>query len=202
MIGKRKVLVTTDDICPRNIEKYGHFWDELKQTHQNLRLLAFVTPFMDKDSSQHLKRGDRFSAWQQERKEWVTIGLHGLDHGFPPEFKRQFHEKRMLISESLNILTGFLPKIWSAKPPGYHYDDDSLEILRFFGCRWVFLWHDVVKDLRRGLVFRLNDVISTHTNGISADSIEKVFYRLNLEFKDCDFTNPEEIHENIITGTF
>ena len=203
MKNNHSFLVTTDDICPSFIEKYWQYWDELKKEFPKLHILAFTVPFYNQQAQEDTLRSKVFAQWYSARKEWVTIGLHGLDHSYPPEYTRPFAEKRKLIAVGYNRILSFLPaKGWAAKAPGNKIDGEAVKILAFFGCRWVFLDDNIVHDTKLNLTHKLCRVFSTHTNGKTYDSIETIYYFLRKAFCGINFTNPGAINENFLSRDF
>ena len=122
------MIYTTDDVCPSNLV-YFKFWDKVKESNPNLKVIAFT--IANNQEKEDVSRSDEFKAWFDERKSWVEIGVHGYDHTFPPEGERENQEE--LIRKSVEILKPFLPENYLYRPPGFQLTCKTEPICRKLG---------------------------------------------------------------------
>jgi hypothetical protein len=108
------MIFTTDDLCLENLEHFRH-WDWIKSVYPDLKLLAFT--IANKDGNQNVAESKEFRDWYEDHKDWVEIGVHGWDHGNPPEQERDDAEE--LVAKSLATLEPFLPEHPIYRPPGF-----------------------------------------------------------------------------------
>src|SRR3990167_9268483 len=118
---KTLVAITTDDLCPRNIDMWKIF-DELKKEFPHLKVTAFTIPrFKDLDS-EDLRLDSKFESWLCERLDWVEIALHGYTHGYPPECLRWKEYQEEMMKKSFTALKAFLPEHIGFRPPGAKFN--------------------------------------------------------------------------------
>lgn len=125
------MIFTTDDVCPSNL-KFFEFWKLVKSSRKDLHLLCFV--IANYQNREDVSKSDEFKTWFEENKGWVTIGVHGYDHLFPPEGERDNHEE--LVLKSIDILKPFLPDKFLYRAPGFQttcFTEPMLKKLGFAG---------------------------------------------------------------------
>lgn len=122
------MIYTTDDVCPSNLI-YFRFWDEVKKRKPNLKVIAFT--IANYNGQEDVSKSKDFKEWYDSHKDWVTIGVHGYDHTFPPEGERDNQEE--LIRESIKILKPFLPSDFLYRPPGFQVTCKTEPICRKLG---------------------------------------------------------------------
>lgn len=108
------MIYTTDDLCLSNLHFFT-YWDLVKKRKPDLKLIAFT--IANRNYREDVGKSKDFKHWYGEHKEWVEIGVHGYDHGYPPEGDRDDHEE--LIRKSLEILQPFLPEKFLYRAPGF-----------------------------------------------------------------------------------
>ena len=126
------MIYTTDDVCPSNLEHWK-WWDKAKVRKPDLRVLAFT--IANKNGNENVLEYEEFREWFEERKGWVTIGIHGYDHTFPPECERENAEE--YIQMSLNILEPFLSERFLYRPPGHQRTTKTIGILKRLGVAGI-----------------------------------------------------------------
>ena len=122
-------------------------------------------------------------------KHWVDLHLHGFTHSFPPECLLSKPEQEELIEQGARLLSMLCHKDFGFKAPGYHSNNDTIEILQRYKIRFLcnekeVFWYRPIKIELFKDPFTL---LQTHTNGVSTDSVEKVYDELNELFKNKDF---------------
>lgn len=121
-------VITTDDVCLHNLS-YWAYWDKLKQTFPQLKVIAFtVANWANKEN---VSKSKEFKDWFELRKDWVEIGVHGYDHLFPPECERD--NQKDLIVKALETLKPFLPKKFLYRAPGFQVTNQTEPILKKLG---------------------------------------------------------------------
>ena len=108
------MILTTDDLCLENL-KHFKYWDAAKQWNPDLEVIAFT--IANYRNEQDVSESQEFKDWFEDHKDWVTIGVHGYDHLFPPEQERDDAEE--LVKRSIDILEPFLPERFLYRPPGF-----------------------------------------------------------------------------------
>lgn len=171
------VTITTDDICPRHLNLWT-YWDKLKVRHPHLKVSCFTTAVWGGEPEQDVSKNHDFKEWYLRRRSWVEICVHGLTHGYPPEFERSREEQERSLKESLEKLRGYLPERWIFKPPGYRWTPSTLEILKQYGCDYAIL--NPIYEIR-GV-----KVVNSHTNPKSLDSIQNIYSELDRLLRNCE----------------
>ena len=125
------MIITTDDICLSNL-KYFDYWLKVKEKKKDLNLICFV--IANYKYKEDVSKSDIFKKWFDRNKDWITIGVHGYDHLYPPEGERENFEE--LVKKSLDILQSFLSKDFLYRAPGFQttcYTEQILKKLGFAG---------------------------------------------------------------------
>lgn len=123
-------VLTTDDVCPSNL-KYWKYWLEIRRAHPDIKVVAFV--IANYRGEEDVSKSQEFKDWFEANKDWVTIGVHGYDHGEPPEgFRGKLHQ-RVSIELALAILKPYLPEKFLYRPPGFRTMPWTEPILRELG---------------------------------------------------------------------
>ena len=122
------MIYTTDDLCLSNLT-YFRFWDKVKEKRPDLKVIVFtIANFQGKED---VSKSTKFKKWYDGHKDWVTIGVHGYDHTYPPEGERDDQEE--LIRKSVEILKPFLPESFLYRAPGFQVTCKTEPILRKLG---------------------------------------------------------------------
>lgn len=189
------LLVYTDDICPSYVEKYWKWWNLLKANHPKLKLNAFVIPNRDYLEAELIS--DRiFCGWLETVKDWVSFYLHGYAHDRPPENLRSADEQKHLIDKGKKLLeqTINIP-ILGYKAPGLLLNSYTRDVLKELD--FTFICHkdriDILNDCKIRTDIPPPRMISTHTNGKSSDSVEKIYAYLNEVFENREFYSIKEL---------
>jgi len=188
MGNKERLIICTDDIRPGTVKEYWKVWSLLKSNHPELKLNAFVIPYYYEEDSEHILNKE-FIEWYNSIKNWVQLHLHGFMHSFPPECLLSKPQQEELIERGARLLGMLCRRDFGFKAPGYHYNDDTLEILRKYKIRFLCNEKEIIWLRNNKIGSDLNNpvLVQTHTNGISIDSVEKIYDNLNELFKDKDF---------------
>jgi len=171
-----RILLTTDDLAPSNIEGQFEFWDKLWKKHKNFQLLAFTTanwnfrlPKKSKFRGNNSILREDFIEFCNKRKNWLLIAYHGLTHEVA-ESTLPLQDQQKSIKEMLSIFHKFSQKfkgeiVPAYKPPFYRFNSDALNICKDSGIRYFFM-QDGILDLQTYNFFRRNDIhlIDSHTN--------------------------------------
>ena len=187
MGNKERIIVCADDIRPETVDKYFRYWYQLKSDHSGLKLNAFVIPYYFKEESESILNKE-FVEWFTSVKDWVQLHLHGYTHSFPPECLAPKLQQEEYIEKGARLLSLLCHRDFGFKAPGYHYNDDTIEILKRYRITFlcnekeiVWLRNKIGSDLSQP------ELIQSHTNGLSVDSVEKIYDKLNELFKDKEF---------------
>ena len=142
------MIISTDDFSPANINGQFEYWDQLKEKHPDLQLLAFTTAdwkfFRNRiyhDPTSILDR--EFINFCNERKKWLTLGYHGLDHtktmnSLSWEKQMETLEKMMVIFRKFK--KKFKGKVLNAyKPPFYKWNMNTLYACENLGIDHFFM---------------------------------------------------------------
>lgn len=148
------MIITTDDLCLSNLKYFKH-WDAIKAEHSKLNLIAFT--IANNRYEEDISKSTEFKEWYEERKDWIQIGLHGYDHGSPPEQERDDAED--LVVKSLKILEPFLPEKFLYRPPGFQRTIRTEPMLIELGCAGI-AYQTKIKYFRERKIF--NGVFNTH----------------------------------------
>jgi len=190
-----KIILCTDDICPRFIKRYWTTWSLLRSNHDNLKLNAFVVPhYMDDDNDFILS--DYFKDWYSSCKDWVSLHLHGYAHTYPPECTFPYEEQYELIERGTKILEEICGhRNFGFKAPGYHANEVTERIAIELGLKFI-CYSDHIEFLIATNVTPNNYMlIQTHSDGRSMDSIERIYERLNSFIRGKKFVHIMELLE-------
>ena len=192
------IMLCTDDICPSSVKKFWTYWDELKKSIPKLKLNCFVIPHHCRLESEHIggwaKKRKAFKHWYSNNASWLSLHLHGYDHTYPPENTRNAILQEALIKTGKTLLSKLIEREnFGYKAPGYYLNNDTRNILR--KEKFLFICHQTaVEWIQEPNLFANFLLMQSHTNGKSADSIEKIYKKL-LELEDCEFITFEELYE-------
>jgi len=179
--GLGKICITTDDYNPEFIPLWI-YWDRLKDRHPHLKVTIFVPAMWQGKERNDVSTNREFRNWYARRKTWVEIGCHSLHHDYPPEFLRGKKEQERILRESLEKLKDYLRWPFLFKPPGYRSNQDTVELLKKYGCGFAIL--RPINEI--GGV----KIIECHTNIESLpDGIQNIYSKLNqlLQNHECVF---------------
>lgn len=125
-------ILTTDDLCPSNL-KYFKYFDEIKKSHSDLKMIAFtIANFQNKENVLESKE---FNEWFEKHKSWVEIAIHGYNHLYPPEtFSNNFEEQ---LTNALDIMRPYLPMKYGYRPPGFRFSIRIEPLLKKLGFSYV-----------------------------------------------------------------
>lgn len=195
-LTEKKIMITTDDFSPKNF-KYFDYWLKLKENHPKLKLTLFTIPMHDGKAHYNVKRHPDFSNFCYFHRGWITLGVHGLTHGAPPENLGTFDEQVKLLKEAKRIMTWKVPGLTFAyRCPGFKINQDTIPALKKVGYTYLFKMNDII-NLKNDHYLQGIKLVNTHSNGIVDDSIEKIFNwldaRLSVWGKDYKFINLEDL---------
>jgi len=158
------IIFTTDDVWPSNLG-FFEYWYYVKDKYPNLKLIAFVTA--NYAYKEDVSKNDLFQQWFEETKDWVEVGVHGYDHGNPPEQERDDAEE--LVVKSLEILKPYLPEKFLYRPPGFQRTIHTEPMLKKLGFAGIA--HQTrIKYFNEGIV---EGIFNTHCTNKHANSITK-----------------------------
>jgi len=120
--------IISDDVCPSNLVHWK-YWMWVKEKYPDLIVLCFV--IANYRNRENVAESEKFKEWFEKNKDWVEIGIHGLDHMSPPECERENQEE--LITKALEILRPFLPEKFLFRPPGHQRTIHTEPILKKLG---------------------------------------------------------------------
>ena len=189
----RTIMLCTDDITPSHLDKFWKYWVQLKAKIPLLKLNAFVIPHYCKLDNERITRL-RFKHWFKEHSNWVSLHLHGFDHSFPPENTRNFYLQEALIKLGKTMLAEVLGhENFGYKAPGYYLNEETRRILK--EENFLFICHqNSVEFLVQPKQSKNALIVQSHTNGISVDSVEKIYRQLEENFKHDEFITFDELY--------
>ncbi len=192
-MGGKKMIVCTDDISVQNVEKYWSYWEKLKKKFPGLKLNAFVVPRYRDDYRESISRAG-FNAWYHPVSNWVKLHLHGYTHLFPPEYLLSYERQKDLIETGAVMLGKVTRGTFGIKAPGYKFNDDTIRIAKelcfdFFAKEKSVLFLKENKEIQ----YPEGEILNTHTNGKTADSIEKIYPEVEKLLQGKTFQFIEEL---------
>lgn len=137
-----------------------------------------------------ISKSKDFREWYDKRKDWVEIVIHGVDHKKPPEFLRSKEEQEEIIKKCIKDLKPYLNMgCLGFKSPFYRMNNNTLEILKRLGFKWVNEWWHIVplEVIKKPLEFML---LPSHTGNLplqkNPDDIELAYDELNKILFDAE----------------
>ena len=164
MLIKFKGLVTTDDLNQEDWSLFKHF-DEIKEEFPDFQLLAFFTPFwkikqenfkIDLEKPEDIIKPE-FMKFLQERKDWLSLGSHGLFHHVA-EYSADLKFQKIMFSISKTLkeyLNSQGIKFQSVcKPPFYKWNEISFSLSKEFGFDQLFIRQGIFDFISNRLIPR------------------------------------------------
>ena len=201
------MLITTDDLNQQDWSLFSYF-DKLKKEFPDLKVLAFFTPFWKenllvdtillnlKTSECHID--SEFLNFLLERKDWLSLGSHGLFH-IQPEYSLDinFQQKAFSFSEAIrNYLAQEINFRPACKPPFYKFNEIGFELPRHFGFEQLFLQQGIM-DFKENKFIRREEIglIDSHVSvGCPMpDRIDK-FYPILRKILKGETEDKKEFH--------
>lgn len=163
------VIYTTDDIWPSNLQ-YWEFWDKIKEKHPELKVIAFVVA---EYNGEDISKNQEFNRWYEVRKDWVEIGIHGLDHQKPQLGWLPKEQQKYEIERAMSILNPYLPQNPLIRFPGFRMMPYSESIVRELGITGI-AYQGRIKYFKTGEIIK---TIDTHCcdNDNCVNSISKIW---------------------------
>jgi hypothetical protein len=140
---------TVDDIA---IEHAGSLWklEELKDIRPDFKVTVFVMA---------ARVDDVVEEWLINNKNWVEVGVHGLDHSSPPECERE--NRGEIIKKSYEILKPLLPEKCGFRAPGFQMTASTYPILQDTGF-WYIAHQSRIQPLRQVGEYNQEIIVNTH----------------------------------------
>lgn len=201
-------LVTTDDLNQQDWSLFKYF-DKLKEEFPDLKVLAFFTPFWKENGLidspfyevervKELIKKD-FLDFLLERKDWLSLGGHGLFHIVPEySWDIKLQRKSFALSAAIrNYLCSqgiqFQP---ACKPPFYKFNEIGFELPQHFGFNQLYLEQGII-DFKGG-DFLLRDNLNMIDSHVSTgcpmpDRIDKFYPTLRKILKG-EIKDKKEFH--------
>jgi len=152
------MVFSTDDLSTENLE-YFKYWDYVKQTIPDFKMIAFV-----------IAEGldGRFGEWFQSHKDWVEIGVHCYNHDRVQEGWRD--DQEYWIEKAVEVLRPFLPKRYLYRPPGFRFLAKTEKIIKKIGFSGIahqefIKYFDINEKLE---VFNTHCTLNQYKNPIGA----------------------------------
>ena len=107
-----KLLI--DDVWPSNLKNWSYV-EEIMRQHPTLNIVAFVVANYKEEEP--VMSSKIFQEWYNQNKDRMTVGVHGYDHGPPPEQERD--NAADLVSLATEMLKPYLPALYVYRSPGF-----------------------------------------------------------------------------------
>lgn len=206
MVGRFKMLITTDDLCPKFMDFFREYWDPLKARHPDLKLIAFtVLDWRHKVSKKKLgttipkKFPKEFIEFCNKRKKWLVLAPHALTHQYAEGTDPKLHDIIRIIRNAMEkteckILSGY-------KPPFYRFNAQTPFTVKSAGLRFFFTPGGIM-DLGSCTYLKRETInlIDSHTNpDLKAnlqDRIDLIFDKLDayLKLTSLSHFNKDEVY--------
>lgn len=147
--------ITTDDLCLSYLDNFKYF-DELKQNHSELKIIAFTIGNFNNEEL--LVESDIFKAWYQQHKDWVEIAVHSYDHKFPPDGDRD--DEEYWIKKARDSLLPFLPIEYGYRSPGWQTTNKTVDILKKLGFSYI-AYEAKIKNLKNNMIVN-EPILNSH----------------------------------------
>ena len=170
-----KGLVTTDDLNQEDWSLFKYF-DEIKEEFPDFQLLAFFTPFwkfkqenfkIDLNEPEKIIK-PKFMKFLQDRKDWLSLGAHGLFHHIAEfsldlKFQQVMFQVSKTIKEYLNSQgIKYQP---ACKPPFYKWNQLGFSLPKEFGFNQFYIQQGVFDFDKNKLLLREDlNLIDSHVS--------------------------------------
>ena len=175
MLITNKCLVTTDDLNQEDWSLFEHF-DEIKKEFPDFQLLAFFTPFWKYKQEEFkcdLKHPEKiikpeFMKFLKERKDWLSLGAHGLFHHVA-EFSLdlKFQQVMFAVSSAIkNYLCSQGIKYQPVcKPPFYKWNEIGFTLPKEFGFNQMYIQQGVFDFEKNKMLLREDlNIVDSHVS--------------------------------------
>ena len=201
------MIISTDDLCPVNIEGQFEYWDRLKAKHPDLQLLAFTTAnwnfFRNRERKIRTVFCDDFIDFCNERKDWLTLAYHGYDHSVSMS-SLDIEAQTKILEKMLKLFNKFKKKfkgkiLNAYKPPFYKWNMNTL-----YACENLGIDHFFMQDGILTLKFfhfqprNAIGLIDSHTNPDTPmpDRIDLIYEKLDKMLFNQNKLNLPEVPDN------
>ena len=164
------MVITVDDLCLSYLDNFKYF-DELKNKHNNLKVIAFT--IANYKNNELLLESDIFKTWFAKHKDWVEIAVHSYDHEYPPDGDRE--DEEYWITKALRSLYRFLPKDYGYRSPGWQTTNKTVGILKKLNFKYI-AYETMIKDLKEG---KITEKVVLNSHLYDVDSIKSLGVTIN-----------------------
>jgi len=165
------MIYTTDDLCPSNL-KYFKYWDKAKELKPDLKLIAFT--IADYQGKEDVSESKEFIDWFEDHRGWVELGVHSLEHTYPPDAERDDFSE--VLGKALEILKPFLPDKYMYRSPGFQSTVRMPAILRYYGFTYQ-AYEDRIRNLNTNRL--CGPVFNSHCSNKYSSPITRVWRNIS-----------------------
>jgi len=170
-----EVYFIVDSITPSCLEQWSVL-EQMKQQNPQLKVNCFV--IANKGFGENVAEDANFCKWFESNRDWIQLGVHGYDQSIElkSEVERDSWELKRCLTQSLRILSPFLPSKKGYRPPDFQ---SSIHLKRLLQeLKFDFITHE-------GRIQSLTDspIRQFHLINTSLCNIQLIAFNSDTQFR-------------------